>query len=42
MTRRARVAVDVHDLRLTDPRGQGRPLADGPGVRVVVLMRHRH
>jgi hypothetical protein len=34
------VRVDVSDIRLTDPTGT--PATVGPGVVVLVLMRHRH
>ena len=34
------VRIDVSDVGLTDP--DGRPATIGPGVVVLVLMRHRH
>jgi hypothetical protein len=42
MPRTEQVTIPVADLPLDDPAGRSVRLSDLPGVRVVVLMRHRH
>lgn len=42
MPARDDVSIDVRDIVFTDPTGRPVTLRELPGIRVVVLMRHRH